>query len=404
MARDRSSRRSTLNVAHAYTPGLCVTAGASVSRVRRLPLRGDVIVARGRNLRAEDVVARTALPGNVHTVKVASILGIPPDDIREQMLKKEGERVTKDEIIASSKSFFGVFTSKCATPVSGTIEAISNVTGQVAIREAPLPVEVAAYIDGEVVEVLPGEGVVMRATGAFVQGIFGIGGETCGTIRVVCESPRDPLDETAVSRASSDGAAGASAAASGGAANGAAGAILVGGALVTLAALRAAVAAGARAVIAGGISASDLESFLGYDLGVAITGQEEKGITLLVTEGFGDLAMADRTFELLRDCAGMRASVNGATQIRAGVLRPEIIVPRPDAPVHDAAAAGGGLRVGSRVRTIREPWFGRRGVVTGLPQELREIETGARVRVLTLRMDDGAEITLPRANVEMMEA
>jgi hypothetical protein len=56
------------------------------------------------------------------------------------------------------------------------------------------------------------------------------------------------------------------------------------------------------------------------------------------------------------------------------------------------------------VRTIREPWFGRRGVVTGLPQELREIETGARVRVLTLRMDDGAEITLPRANVEMMEA
>jgi hypothetical protein len=114
--------------------------------------------------------------------------------------------------------------------------------------------------------------------------------------------------------------------------------------------------------------------------------------------------MADRTFELLRGCAGMRASVNGATQIRAGVLRPEIIVPRPDAPVHDAAAAGGGLRVGSRVRTIREPWFGRRGVVTGLPQELREIETGARVRVLTLRMDDGAEITLPRANVEMMEA
>ena len=61
----------------------------------------------------------------------------------------------------------------------------------------------------------------------------------------------------------------------------------------------------------------------------AITGQEEKGITLVVTEGFGDLAMAERTFELLRGCAGMRASVNGATQIRAGVLRPEIIIPRP---------------------------------------------------------------------------
>ena len=101
---------------------------------------------------------------------------------------------------------------------------------------------------------------------------------------------------------------------------------------------RIAPAAGARAVIAGGISASDLESFLGYDLGVAITGQEEKGSTLVVTEGFGDLAMAERTFALLRGCAGMRASVNGATQIRAGVLRPEIIIPRPGAAVLDDAA------------------------------------------------------------------
>lgn len=398
-------------MAHAYTPGLRVTAAASVSRVRRLPLRGDVLVARGQVLRAEDVVARTALPGNVHTVKVASLLGIPPDDIRDQMLKKEGESVAKDEIIASSKSFFGVFTSKCASPVAGTIEAISSVTGQVVVREPPIPVEVAAYIDGEVEEVLPGEGVVMRAAGAFVQGIFGIGGETCGTIRVACESPRDPLDEAAVSRAAAgggparDAAGGAGGARGAGGASAVAGAILVGGGLVTVGALRAAVAAGARAVIAGGISASDLESFLGYDLGVAITGQEEKGITLVITEGFGDLAMAERTFELLRGCAGMRASVNGATQIRAGVLRPEIIVPRPGAAVRDDAATdGGGLRVGSTVRMIREPWFGRRGVVTDLPHDLREIETGARVRVLALRMDDGAEITLPRANIEMMEA
>jgi len=401
-------RRAELTMAHAYTPGLRVAPHASVLRVRRLPLRGNVLARIGQSLRAEDVVARTELPGNVHTVKVASLLGIPPDDIREAMLKKEGDAVAKDEVIAQTKSFFGVFSSRCAAPVAGTLEAVSAVTGQAILREAPIPVEVDAYVDGVVAEVLPGEGVVMRAEGAFVQGIFGIGGEACGEIRMVCGSPRDALTEERV-------------------AGDLAGRIIVGGSIVTRGALAKAVAARARAVIAGGVSAADLTAFLGYDIGVAITGHEEKGITLIITEGFGELAMAERTFALLRRCDGMRASVNGATQIRAGVMRPEIIV--PDAPAAgdreraggDRALAGGdraradadrargdaepggGMRVGSAVRTIREPWFGRLGVVTALPHELREIETEARVRVLTVRLDDGAEITLPRANVEMVE-
>ncbi len=381
-------------MAHAYTPGLRVASHATVLRVRRLPLRGDVIAHAGQTLHAEDVVARTELPGNVHTVKVASLLGIPPDDIREAMLKKEGDAVAKDDVIAQAKSFFGVFSSRCAAPIDGTIESISTITGQAIIREAPIPVEVNAYVDGVVAEILPGEGVVMRAEGAFVQGIFGIGGEACGEIRMVCGSPRDALTEERVT-------------------DDLAGKIIVGGSIVTQGALLKAVAAQARAVVAGGISASDLKAFLGYDIGVAITGHEEKGITLIITEGFGELAMAERTFALLARCAGMRASVNGATQIRAGVMRPEIIV--PNAPLErasehgggggarSAAEGGGGMRIGSAVRTIREPWFGRLGVVTALPPELRKIETEARVRVLTVRLDDGAEITLPRANVEMVE-
>ena len=46
-----------------------------------------------------------------------------------------------------------------------------------------MPVEVDAYIDGMVTEILPGEGVVVEAEGAFIQGIFGVGGETCGAAR-----------------------------------------------------------------------------------------------------------------------------------------------------------------------------------------------------------------------------
>jgi hypothetical protein len=64
----------------------------------------------------------------------------------------------KGEAFAESKSFFGLFKSKCAAPVDSTLESISTVTGQAILREPPIPVEVDAYVDGTVVEVHAGQG------------------------------------------------------------------------------------------------------------------------------------------------------------------------------------------------------------------------------------------------------
>ena len=80
------------------------------------------------------------------------------------------------------------------------------------------------------------------------------------------------------------------------------------------------------AIVVGGINYTDLSNILGYTLGVAITGSEEIATTLVVTEGFGKISMSKRTYELLKSFEGNMASINGATQIRAGVIRPEIII------------------------------------------------------------------------------
>ena len=77
----------------------------------------------------------------------------------------------------------------------------------------------------------------------------------------------------------------------------------------------------------GGFDYDDIKALLGYEVGVAITGNEELGLTLVVTEGFGEIQMAPGTFALLKKHAGRRASINGATQIRAGVIRPEVVSP-----------------------------------------------------------------------------
>ena len=162
---------------------------------------------------------------------------------------------------------------------------------------------------------------------------------------------------------------------------------MVGGSLVTTSAIQKAIQQGVKGIIAGGIDDADLRKLLGYELGVAITGSEEIGITLVITEGFGEIAMAEQTFTLLKAREGMKTSINGATQIRAGVVRPEIVIPW----ISDAAetveeeqdrSIEGILEVGSSVRIIREPHFGKLGRITELPVELQNLETEAQVRVL----------------------
>ena len=375
-------------MAHAYTPGLKVTEGMTIQKERRLPLQGEVLVEAGAAVRAEDVVAKADLPGNVQLLNVANLLSVPAEEITEYMLKPVGETIAKDEIIATTKGLFGLFKSQARSPIDGTIEAVSDVTGQVILREPPIPVEVKAYTEGTVTEISPNEGVTVETYGTYIQGIFGVGGETIGNLTVAVSSPSDGLTAEQILPEHRDR-------------------ILVGGSLVTTAAIQEAIQQGVKGIIAGGIDDVDLRELLGYELGVAITGSEEIGITLVITEGFGSVAMAEQTFSLLKMREGMKTSINGATQIRAGVVRPEIVIPL----VSDAAETGaekdgsveGILEVGSSVRIIREPYFGKLGRVTELPVELQNLETEAQVRVLRIELENGEQTLLPRANVETIE-
>jgi hypothetical protein len=374
-------------VAHAYTPGLRVAERTTVHKERRLPLPGEVLVKEGDTVNADQVVAKTDLPGNVQPINIANILSLEPADIKEFMLKKEGDAIEKDEPLARSAGLFGMFKRTHHSHVSGTVESVSDVTGQVLIREAPIPVEVKAYIDGSVTELIPNEGVVVETTAAFIQGIFGLGGETNGELAMVCSGPGEVLTESQIDESCR-------------------GKVLVGGSLLDLPALRKAVQVGAKGVVVGGFNDQDVKEILGYDLGVAITGHEELGTTLLITEGFGKIRMARRTFELLKSLTGKKASINGATQIRAGVIRPEVVIPlAKDETKKDIEEkrASEGMVIGSQIRIIRHPYFGMLGEVSDLPAPLQKLPTEAKVRICKVKLENGEEVIIPRANVELIE-
>jgi len=280
--------------------------------------------------------------------------------------------VTRGQVLARSKALFGWITHTATSPVDGTLESVSSVTGMAVVREPPTPVEVTAYVDGTVVEVIANEAVVIETRGALVQGIFGLAGERHGAIAVL----RDQLGPEHRGK------------------------VVIASGRVTLAAMRRAIELGVAAVVCGSFAYQDIRELLGRDVGVAVTGNEPLATTLIVTEGFGELAMAPATYELLASLEGMFASVDGATQIRAGVIRPEVIVSGIEGAVERVAH---GLEVGAPVRCIRAPYFGRIGKVAALPVELAKLPTETSVRVVDVDLGD-AKVIVPRANVEVIEA
>jgi hypothetical protein len=370
--------------AHAYTPGLKVKRSLVIEKLRRLPILGEVLHKVGDKVNYDTSVARTEISGEPEIVKVVMVLGVEAEDITRFMLKKQGDKVKQGENIAFYSALFGLIKKNVASPRNGTIESISEVTGQVIIRGPPIPIEVDAYLPGTILTVIPREGVVVQTKGAFIQGIFGIGGEKHGEIKVVTTNNEEAVTPEKIGPDCK-------------------GKVLIGGSLVTLEAMKKAAEIGASAVVVGGVRHQDLTTFTGQEIGVAITGQEEVGFSLIITEGFGKMNMNATTFNLLKSFEGYLACVNGTTQIRAGVLRPEIIIPHEEKEDEKSDTFVMGMVPGTPVRIIRQPYFGAIGVVNSLPVELQAMESESLVRVLTVKLNDGKIATVPRANVEIIE-
>ena len=280
-----------------------------IRKVRRIPTQGEVYVGVGDLVDTETVIAGgTVRNPEAEEVKVFAKLGVEPKQTERYMLKKEGDPVAKDEVIAISRSFFDRFTKTCRSPMDGFIEVFLKNVGRVIVRGNPIPVEVRAHIPGRITEVIPREGALVETKGALVNGIFGVGGEARGELVFAVDQPREPLT-TEVMRESHKGKT------------------LVGGSVVTLDALRMAAEMGVSGIVTGGVDQKDLTDFLGHEIGLGLTGEERAGPVLIITEGFGVYPMRNETFHLLRSHEGERASINGTTQIRQRILRPEIVIP-----------------------------------------------------------------------------
>ncbi len=319
------------------------------------------------------------------SVDVAMELGVRPREIDRFMLRGIGDEVKRGQIFAKKGEQAAFFTKSAVAPISGIISAINTETGYVTISRPFKEVVVKAYLTGRIARVIQDRGVVVEVPAVRITGIFGVGRETHGILKMVASSPSETVEPDMITSDCKD-------------------CVLVGGALVTNDALTKAVQVGARGFVTGTAGYLHVVRSLGVKLGVGITGQEDVPMTLILMEGFGHLNMRDQAFYGLKALEGREASINGATQIRAGAIRPEIVVPFPDYDGHTEVRppVDEELSSGQPVRIINEPHFGAIGKVTALPREAVRIETGATVPVVQVLLADGNQVTVPRANVEVL--
>ena len=348
------------------SPTLAVSGNAQIARIRKVPPGATILVAEHDRVSAKDVVATAEVPGQMVSVDAAAILGVSKSRVLNYLKVKAGDRVNAGQLMGQRSALMGLVKTVLPSPIAGTIESVSRVSGHMMIRESSHPAKIQAFIGGEIAAVDQKAGVTVAAVGSLIQGVFGVGGEVTG---VLCSDESDILADRIVCTFEP----------------------------IELKALHRFREAGALGVIAPATNAAALMAFCGEPLNPAATGDENVGFTMVFTEGFGELLMAANTKRILTALVGCEVSMCGVTQIRAGVIRPELIGP----PVMNVADAGPGPSGERRVKIIRGKYMGQEGTIEEEPPAPQPVSSGVSALVYRVKLfSSGDAVIVPRVNVE----
>lgn len=291
--------RLTAGVGDKLHAGAIVAVGGTFfdRRVSRSPVTGTLaLISKSRGLAyvREDVdIGWQEEPVDV---PVAQLLGVQPMMI---MVYKSadatvGRTTVKGQVLAR-------FGRKTATsPFYGKITGISPIKGTMTIEPLFKMRVTTAYLKGIIDSVTPGESIVVSGQARMLNGIWGLGRESCGRLHVV----DGDLSETTELPA---------------------GSIVAARGTATQAALQRAVEAGVKGMILGWLGTAAVMKFANVK-NMGVTGDESTPFPLILMQGFVRQDMREDAFRVLSSSHGCLCSIRGVTHIRAGVVRPEILI------------------------------------------------------------------------------
>lgn len=247
-----------------------------------------------------------------------------------------------------------------------------SITAEQLIATLPTGDAVCAGVSGRVAQVLPDQ-VVIEGLSRLVHGMLGVGAQVAGPL-TLAPRPDDPGFAAAVPH----------------------GAILLVPQRLSSMLLQRAILAGATGVVAGSMSARDLESFARADVTALLDGAATPSplpLTLVLSDGIGEDAMDGRFMAHFSGALGRVVLASGITRVRP-LVRPEVLLPATE-PLPVGVPLPHLFEVGTRVHVHAGPQRGAQGEIVALPGVSDMIENHLLVRCAYVRMQDGSVLRLP---------
>ncbi|MDQ6693301.1 MAG: hypothetical protein M3014_02635 [Chloroflexota bacterium] len=383
-------------------PQPTIATNILVRRERRLPVPGEVLMRAGQRVEPSETVAQSKLAPEPVSVYIAADLDIAPQVGTKRLRVTTGQAVDVGTVLAEKG---GMGSRMSRSPVAGTFAGYDPATGIGLINMPSEPVTVQAHLKGIVTDLIPYYGAVIETPATLIRGIFGVGGEQHGVLKVLVAGNDEPVTRDVIDAKVTY-------------------AIALGGSDVTADALHKMIGLGARGIITGSIRSTELAHFLGYSrqdawrLGVSANlgngwdfpppnagaSPVPPDFVLIITEGFGPVPMSARTFETLAAYDGQEIAIDGTTRLRGGLSRPEIIIPLArTTSVRWLEESGPKLEVGTQVRLLSPSYLGQTAQVTSLPQGPRPAQSGVVTGVADVQMAGGQKLRVPIVDLEVLE-
>ncbi len=344
-----------------------IQALTTLVRTRMLPANGRIIVRTGQKVTPTDVVGDVVIGRKYVIVDFSLGLGLPPKKALSLLKVKKGQQVLQKDVIAETS---GMFPRVVVSPAEGRVVAIGG--GKLVLETGGSTFELTAGIPGIVSEIIPDRGVVIRATGAIVQGLYGNGRLETGVMVSMIDKPDDVFNNTNLDVNLR-------------------GSIILAGHVNNPAVIKGAGELLLRGMILSSISPSVLSAVA------------QVPFPVLVIEGFGKRPMNSVAFKLLTTNVRRDVTLNAEFYDRQRGTRPEIFIPLP---VGQEPPEPQDMTTFAPGQTVRLCYLARPsvlGTVVQLRPGLSLLPSGLSAPAAEIRLEEtGEQVLVPLTNLEVL--
>lgn len=323
-----------------------------------------VIVKKGQIVKPDEYIAHTKISAGFRIIP-ASSYGFSARAVQHSLTRPIGTHIYRGELLIRSRELFGLLEKSLVSPVDGTIYEVKR-NGDIVIRYDEKSVHINADVWGTVAEVSE-QSVTIATAVARAFGVTGQGKPRGGMVEVVNDPTQFLLPEHITAKL--------------------AGHIIVGGRIPHEGTLQKAILVGVSGILVGGMHARVwTKSQLAGEV-------HDSGITIVLTEGFGQVNIGQDMCAFLNTYAGRYALIDG----EEGMLTIPIA---PNEETYELKNSQPTLSTGSTVRIIAGTLIGRAGAVKSEPH-LTQLASGLSAQAVMIDVGDTI-MPIPIKNVEVV--